>query len=187
MAGHLSYASYAIFDTPLGHALAVIEGGDGEHLVELSQLDSEDDAELAVAARYPGAALDPDAPLLRRTREQLDEYFAGSRTDFDLPLEPHGTDFQRRVWQGLLDIPYGETRSYRQLAEMVDCPGGYQAVGQANRNNPIGIVIPCHRVIAADGKLGGYGGGTVQGARRKRWLLELEAPTKHLFTKAIFP
>lgn len=168
--------AYAVIDTPLGHALAVAQStAAAGRLIELSQFDSEDDAELAVASRHPGAVHEPDHPLLRETREQLDEYFAGDRRDFDLPLETRGTDFQRRVWQRLQDIPYGETRSYRELAEMAQCPGGSQAVGQANRNNPIGIVIPCHRVIATDGSLGGYAGSTgPRTTSRKRRLLQLE-------------
>ena len=89
---------------------------------------------------------------------------------FDLPLDPEGTDFQRRVWRALLDIPYGETRSYADLARAVGSPRAMRAVGQANRRNPIGVVVPCHRVIAADGTIGGYAGGL----DRKRHLLRLE-------------
>lgn len=109
-------------------------------------------------------------PLFEEARRQLEEYFAGSRQNFDLPLNPGGTDFQRRVWRTLLDIPYGTAISYRGLAHRADCPRGYQAVGQANGRNPLPILIPCHRVIGADGTLGGYSGGL----DRKRFLLDLE-------------
>lgn len=109
-------------------------------------------------------------PLFEETRRQLEEYFAGARQNFDLPLNPSGTAFQRRVWRALLDIPYGTAISYRELARRADCPKGYRAVGQANGKNPIPILIPCHRVIGADGTLGGYSAGL----DRKRFLLELE-------------
>ena len=109
-------------------------------------------------------------PLFEVARRQLEEYFAGSRQNFDLPLDPGGTDFQRRVWRALLDIPYGRAISYRDLALGADCPRGFQAVGQANGKNPLPILIPCHRVIGADGSLGGYSAGL----DRKRFLLDLE-------------
>ena len=109
-------------------------------------------------------------PLFEEARRQLEEYFASSRQNFDLPLNPGGTDFQRRVWRALMDIPYGTAISYRELARRADCPRGYQAVGQANGRNPLPILIPCHRVIGADGTLGGYSGGL----DRKRFLLDLE-------------
>lgn len=122
----------------------------------------------------PGAPLprlaSRETPLLARGREELLEYLAGERRVFDLPLAPHGTPFQRRVWAALADIPWGQTRSYRELAAAAGCPRGFQAVGQANHRNPLPILIPCHRVIAADGTLGGYAGG----ASLKRALLALE-------------
>ena len=101
---------------------------------------------------------------------QLESYFAGERTDFDLPLHPQGTDFQLRVWAALREIPYGETISYGELARRVGNPSASRAVGLANGRNPISIVVPCHRVIGADGSLTGYGGGM----DRKRTLLDLE-------------
>ena len=101
---------------------------------------------------------------------QLESYFAGERTDFDLPLHPHGTDFQLRVWAALREIPYGQTISYGELARRVGNPSASRAVGLANGRNPISIVVPCHRVIGADGSLTGYGGGM----ERKRTLLDLE-------------
>jgi len=103
--------------------------------------------------------------------EQLDAYFAGALTEFDLPMTMAGTDFQRRVWAALREIPYGETISYGELARWVERPKASRAVGLANGRNPIGIIVPCHRVIGADGSLTGYGGGL----ERKVWLLEHEA------------
>lgn len=102
--------------------------------------------------------------------EQLRAYFAGELTEFDLDLEPVGTEFQRRVWTALRTIPYGETRSYGQIAEQIGSPGASRAVGLANGRNPIGIIVPCHRVIGSSGGLTGYGGGL----DRKRALLALE-------------
>jgi methylated-DNA-[protein]-cysteine S-methyltransferase len=101
---------------------------------------------------------------------QLDAYFAGERTDFDVELDMRGTDFQQRVWKALLTIPYGETRSYGEIAEQIGAPGAARAVGLANGHNPIAIIVPCHRVIGANGQLTGYGGGL----DRKLTLLELE-------------
>jgi methylated-DNA-[protein]-cysteine S-methyltransferase len=102
--------------------------------------------------------------------DQLEAYFAGSRETFDVPLDLQGTDFQRRVWAGLLEIPYGETMSYGELARRVARPGASRAVGLANGRNPVAIIVPCHRVIGADGTLTGYGGGL----DRKVWLLDHE-------------
>ena len=109
-------------------------------------------------------------PLLAEAERQLTEYFAGKRREFHLPLNPQGTAFQRRVWTELTKIPYGTAISYRDLALHADCPKGFQAVGQANGKNPLAIFIPCHRVIAADGTLGGYAGGL----EAKKTLLNLE-------------
>ena len=109
--------------------------------------------------------------ILERTREQLDEYFAGRRSHFDLPLDLVGTDFQRSVWKGLCDIGFGETISYGELARRIGNPKAVRAVGLANGRNPVSIVVPCHRVIGADGSMTGYGGGI----DRKRFLLALES------------
>jgi methylated-DNA-[protein]-cysteine S-methyltransferase len=103
--------------------------------------------------------------------EQLEQYFAGDRTEFDLALDMRGTPFQKDVWNALLTIPYGETRSYGEIARQIGRPDRARAVGAANGSNPISIVVPCHRVIGSDGSLTGYGGGL----DRKRFLLELEA------------
>jgi methylated-DNA-[protein]-cysteine S-methyltransferase len=110
------------------------------------------------------------AEPFRGAADQLDAYFAGELTTFDLPLAPRGSEFRQRVWAALQEIPYGQTESYGQLAERIGSPGGARAVGLANGKNPIGIVIPCHRVVGSDGSLTGYGGGL----DRKRQLLELE-------------
>lgn len=109
-------------------------------------------------------------PLIDAARAQLDAYFAGTLRRFDLPLAPHGTPFQLAVWQALADIPYGATASYAQLAARVGRPSATRAVGAANGRNPLPIVLPCHRVIGADGALTGFGGGLPT----KRFLLELE-------------
>lgn len=114
-------------------------------------------------------------PLLQEAIRQLKEYFAGQRKSFDLPLSFYGTEFQKKVWQALLDIPYGETRSYGQIAAAVGNPKACRAVGMANHRNEIIIVVPCHRVIGADGSLTGYGGGLDV----KRKLLELEGIRWH--------
>jgi methylated-DNA-[protein]-cysteine S-methyltransferase len=111
-----------------------------------------------------------DDPPFAPAAAQLARYFAGERVDFDLPLRPRGTPFQQRVWAALREIPYGETVSYGELARRLGTPGASRAVGLANGRNPISIVIPCHRVIGADGSLTGYGGGLA----RKSWLLEHE-------------
>lgn len=104
--------------------------------------------------------------------KQLDEYFDGKRQDFDLPLRPAGTEFQRQVWQALQQIPFGETWSYGELAKHVGTPNAYRAVGAANGINPIPVIIPCHRVIGSNGKLTGFGGGL----EAKAFLLNLESP-----------
>ena len=111
-----------------------------------------------------------ETPLLRECQRQLEEYFAGKRFKFSLPIELEGTNFQKKVWQALTCIPYGEVWSYRELAQAVGNPKACRAVGMANHNNPISIIIPCHRVIGADGSLTGYGGGL----DKKQYLLELE-------------
>jgi methylated-DNA-[protein]-cysteine S-methyltransferase len=115
-----------------------------------------------------------ETPLLLRAKEQLTEYFYGNRSTFDLPLDPKGTSYQKTVWDALQTIPYGETRSYGEIAKQIGNPKAARAVGLANHNNPIPILIPCHRVIGANGSLTGYGGGL----ELKKMLLELEQHTK---------
>ncbi len=122
--------------------------------------------------RTPDAGWRPESTdLLNETAAQLSAYFAGRLEGFDLPLSPVGTAFQRDVWDGLREIPYGSTISYRELARRVGRPKAARAVGSANGRNPLPIVIPCHRVIASDGSLGGFGGGI----EVKQALLDLEA------------
>jgi methylated-DNA-[protein]-cysteine S-methyltransferase len=123
------------------------------------------------AAAGEGARETPPDELLARTALQLAEYFAGSRRAFDLPSCPGGTEFQRRVWAAVSAIPYGETRSYAGIARAIGCPKAVRAVGAANGANPLPILIPCHRVVASGGGLGGYGGGLAM----KRRLLDLES------------
>ncbi|WP_425265562.1 methylated-DNA--[protein]-cysteine S-methyltransferase [Thermobifida alba] len=112
----------------------------------------------------------PDPEPFDEVTAQLAEYFAGRRTEFDVPLAPAGTPFQRTVWQALLEIPYGQTVSYGRLAARLGRPSASRAVGLANGRNPIGIIVPCHRVVGSSGDLTGYGGGL----ERKKWLLTLE-------------
>jgi methylated-DNA-[protein]-cysteine S-methyltransferase len=136
----------------------------------------ESDGDVLIAIRLPSPAnVARDAgghdapPVLKDTATQLEEYFAGDRTEFDLPMELDGTEFQREVWRELTRIPYGETISYGELARRVGRPRGPRAVGQANGRNPIPIIVPCHRVLASNG-VGGYGGGLPM----KRALLAVE-------------
>jgi methylated-DNA-[protein]-cysteine S-methyltransferase len=119
-------------------------------------------------AMGPDLELDPEP--FAEVVEQLDAYFTGRLRRFDVPLAPHGTAFQQQVWLQLRQIPYGETRSYGQLATALGSPGASRAVGLANGRNPLSIIVPCHRVIGADGSLTGFGGGM----ERKRFLLDLE-------------
>lgn len=114
---------------------------------------------------------DDTDPALLTARRQLDEYFTGARTDFDLPMSSKGTEFQRKVWAALLEIPFGETRSYGEQARLIGDHKAVRAVGLANGKNPIPIIVPCHRVIGADGSMTGFGGGI----ERKKWLLAHEA------------
>jgi len=117
-----------------------------------------------------GFQFEDSAGKMRRYVKELEEYFAGRRREFSFPLDLRGTDFQVACWRALLAIPYGETRSYADIARAVGKPSAFRAVGMANNRNPIAIVVPCHRVIASDGTLCGYGGGLAV----KRRLLELE-------------
>jgi methylated-DNA-[protein]-cysteine S-methyltransferase len=127
-------------------------------------------------AGFENAVEKPRHPLLRETARQLREYFAGARRKFELPLEFRGTEFQRRVWAALLEIPYGQTRTYGQIAEAIGNSSAVRAVGAANGRNPISIIAPCHRVIGMNGDLTGFGGGL----DAKAHLLSLEAPQRQL-------
>ena len=134
------------------------------------QLDWEDGAVTALKNADRAAKADVPNELTRLVFRQLDEYFAGTRKAFDFPYRLHGTPFQERVWAALREIPYGETRSYKDIAVMIGKPGGSRAVGMANNRNPVAIIVPCHRVIGHDGSLTGYAGGLDV----KQWLLEHE-------------
>lgn len=137
----------------------------------LGELTLSEDEGAIVALDWGRGSEQEATPLLREARDQLHDYFDGKRTRFQLPLAPHGTPYQRRVWAALSRIPAGETRSYADIArEVASVP---RAVGQANGANPIPILIPCHRVVAASGALGGYSG--LDGPDTKRFLLEHEA------------
>lgn len=123
---------------------------------------------------FPGDMRATD--ITNRASNQLQEYFAGKRQGFDLPLAPTGTDFQQQVWTALQKIPYGETRSYRDIANMIGSPRAYRAVGSANNRNPLQVVVPCHRVIGSNGKPIGYAAGL----HTKEFLLNLESTHKDL-------
>jgi len=144
-----------LYDAPIGKMIIVSNG------VSLIEIDHVNHEELMTS--------NPD-DLCQRAAKQLDEYFAGKRTSFDLPLLPKGTDFQRKAWTALTTIPYGETISYGEQAKRMDNPKAVRAVGGANGKNPFSIVVPCHRVIGANGTLTGYTGGM----NRKEWLLSFE-------------
>jgi methylated-DNA-[protein]-cysteine S-methyltransferase len=152
---------HSYVDSPLGPLLLT---GDGEGLTGLY---TDQHGRLPTEL---GPRVDEE---FAEARTQLEEYFAGERDDFDLPLTAPGTAFQRAVWQALREIPYGCTMSYREVAEQVGNPKAVRAVGSANSRNPISIIVPCHRVVGSDGKLIGYAGGF----SAKRWLLDHELAT----------
>jgi len=154
--------SFVTIDTPVGPVRIAASGG----LIREIHLDAKDDD----GARDTDRA---DAAVARRAAEQLEAYFAGTLTTFDLPLGAEGTDFQRAVWRELSRIPYGTVASYGEIARRVGRPTASRAIGAANGRNPIAIVVPCHRVIGADGTLTGYAGGLW----RKEWLLAHEGVT----------
>lgn len=153
---------HTVIDSPIGPMLLVADG-DALSAVWMGKPHRGQDA-------GPEVSLDEAPAVLRETARQLGEYFAGTRASFDLPTAPGGTDFQRRVWAALATIPYGEVRTYGQIAAQIGQPRASQAVGAANGRNPLSIVVPCHRVVGSDGTLTGYAGGL----DRKRTLLDLE-------------
>jgi AraC family transcriptional regulator of adaptative response/methylated-DNA-[protein]-cysteine methyltransferase len=156
-------------ESPLGPMLA-IAGDAGLELLEFVDRRALE-TELRELRRSLGSAIVPgDHPILDLTSSQLREYFAGTRRTFDIPLKQRGSTFQLAAWKALCDIPYGETRSYTEMARTVGSPGAVRAIGRVNGQNQIAIVVPCHRVIRADGSLCGYGGGRW----RKQWLLDHE-------------
>ena len=121
-------------------------------------------------SKIPQEYILEETKLILRCKKQLDEFFAGKRKTFDLPLAPKGPEFQQKGWKALQEIPYGETKTYGEIAAAIGNPKAARAVGMANNKNPIGIIIPCHRVVGANGKLVGYAGGM----EKKEFLLELE-------------
>ena len=154
--------AYKFVESPVG-ALKLVASGKG-----LAAILWENDSPRRVPLN--GLVEDDRHPVLLKAERQLQEYFAGSRRAFDLPLDMRGTTFQKDVWEALLAIPYGETRSYGQLAKQLGRPSASRAVGAANGRNPISIVVPCHRVIGSSGKLTGFAGGLDVKAR----LLDME-------------
>lgn len=160
--------SFEMIDTPVGSMLAV--GDDALRALEFSDAVTTD-RQLARLRRRVGSLAAGSNELLRETARQLRAYFAGDLREFDVPLAPAGSEFQRAVWAALLEIPYGFTRSYGEQARRLGRADAARAVGAANGDNPIAIIIPCHRVIGSDGSLTGYGGGLW----RKRWLLDHES------------
>ena len=148
---------YTRMDSPIGELLLA---GNDDRLRHVSM------SPFAVDAEWTR-----DDELFADAREQLEQYFRGERRDFDLPIQLDGNRFELSVWSALRSIPYGETASYGEIARALGHPDAPRAVGAANGRNPVAIIVPCHRVIGADGSLTGYGGGL----ERKRFLLELEA------------
>ncbi|GAA0634231.1 methylated-DNA--[protein]-cysteine S-methyltransferase [Kutzneria viridogrisea] len=158
---------HAVVDSPVGELTLV---ADGQALIGLYFAGHGRTPRLTdLGPRVPGGA----DPVLAEAARQLREYFAGERTTFELELAPRGSEFEQKVWQLLTTIPYGQTRTYGQLAAELGDPRAAQAVGNANGWNPISILVPCHRVVGARGALTGYAGGV----DRKRFLLELEEPS----------
>lgn len=165
VAATLTASAHTIVDSPIGPLTLVTRDGGlaGLYMTQHRHIPPQDTF---------GPRVDvTDIPVLARTAEQLTAYFAGDITDFDIDVSASGTPFQRAVWAALHDIPYGATVSYGELAAAMGRPTASRAVGLANGKNPISIIVPCHRVVGADGSMTGYGGGL----ERKRWLLSLES------------
>lgn len=157
---------YSLFDSRFGELLAIARD---DRLAGLYFVGQKDQPDLRALERE-GGLRDDDWPVLAETRRQVAEYEAGSRVEFELPIELAGTEFQRRVWAQLLRIPWGQTRSYAQVAHGAGSPRAVRAVGAAIGRNPVSVVVPCHRVVGSDGSLTGYTGGL----ERKRALLRHE-------------
>ncbi|WP_030163356.1 methylated-DNA--[protein]-cysteine S-methyltransferase [Spirillospora albida] len=156
--------THVVLESPVGPLTVVVTDG------ALSGLYMEMQRHRPLEERFGVRVDNPDAEPFAAIAAQLKAYFAGELTTFDLPLKLNGTPFQRRVWEALRSIPYGETVSYGELAKELGSPGASRAVGLANGRNPVGIVVPCHRVVGSGGGLTGYGGGL----ERKRYLLDFE-------------
>ncbi|MEH6588521.1 MAG: methylated-DNA--[protein]-cysteine S-methyltransferase [Halioglobus sp.] len=150
--------NYQYLESPVGR-LRLVSNGEQLTAIEFENLQTEE-----------AGGEECNDPALKACSDQLDEYFAGKRKNFELPLAPAGTEFQQNVWKALKAIPYGELRSYRDIAESLQNPKAVRAVGAANGKNPLPIVVPCHRVIGSDGSLTGFAGGL----EAKRVLLRLE-------------
>jgi methylated-DNA-[protein]-cysteine S-methyltransferase len=157
------------YKTPIGIAEII---GDENGIQSISVQD--EDAENLTAQQNKTETTEEIPTCLQECAQQLEEYFQGTRTEFDLKLNPQGTDFQKGVWNELLNIPFGKTRTYLEQTKQLGDPKAIRAVASANGKNPIWIVIPCHRVIGSDGSLTGYAGGVW----RKKWLLDHESPVK---------
>jgi methylated-DNA-[protein]-cysteine S-methyltransferase len=156
------------FATPFGEMLAVVD--EQGYLSRLDFVDESQAQAITAKLEKQGETIEQSADACATVVSQLEEYFAGARQRFDLPLLPRGTAFQQTVWGALQQIPYGSTLTYRELAHRIGNPAAVRAVGRANATNPIAVVVPCHRVIGADGTLTGYAGGLA----RKANLLALE-------------
>jgi methylated-DNA-[protein]-cysteine S-methyltransferase len=163
--------THTVIASPLGDLTAVAEDGVlcGLYFERHRRGPKTEELGTYLALGEPGGESGFD-----QVRRQLDEYFAGTRTRFELPLAPAGNEFQRQVWRLLTEIPFGETRSYGDLARQLGDVSLAQAVGAANGRNPVSVIVPCHRVVGADGSLTGYAGGL----DRKRFLLDLEEPAE---------
>lgn len=143
----MSSGAHKIYKTPIGH-ITIVENGTAITHIHFGEPDD-----------LQSYGTDRSTQLLEMAFTQLSEYFSGRRTVFDLPLCPAGTEFQQKVWRALQEVPYGETRTYGEIAARVGSPKASRAVGMANHHNPIAIVIPCHRIIGKNGRLTGYAGG----------------------------
>jgi len=170
----LSALMISEMESPVGTLLLGMYNGE-LCCVEFGRLDQLSVSLKKWAWRWTGAdRLVADERALQPYRNELEQYFAGNRKTFDLPVRLYGTPFQTRVWNALRSIPYGETRSYKEVAKMIGADKAVRAVGGANHRNPVSIIVPCHRVIGSDGSMVGYGGGLSVKIR----LLELEAKYK---------
>ncbi len=167
---------YTSIDSPFG---AVFAACNTKGISDLRLLTCEDEFTASIKLRY-NRVVKEDNTFFKTLRERLISYFSGHKTGFgDIPVSPEGTYFDKDVWTALSKIPYGETRSYRWVAEFIGNPRVARAVGQSCGRNPIPIIIPCHRVIKTSGRLGGYSGG---GKEVKMWLLKMENPKTLLFS-----
>ncbi|RSN64809.1 methylated-DNA--[protein]-cysteine S-methyltransferase [Actinomadura sp. WAC 06369] len=168
--------THTVLESAVGPLTAVVTDG------ALSGLYMQDQRHRPAQDTFGLPADDPDEKPFAQVAEQLDAYFAGDLTEFDVPLALNGTPFQRRVWDALRHIPYGETVTYGELALDIGSPTASRAVGLANGKNPISVIVPCHRVVGSNGDLTGYGGGI----ERKRYLLEFERTVRHGAAPALF-